>query len=62
MPFTVYVRTDGQAIQQYDLRTKQAAVTVACAFMKQGIKVERIELPNGRKLDAEEIRALNGEL
>jgi len=58
MPFTLYVRTTDLAVHHYKLETQKAAVLIACALMKRGVKVERIEYPDGEKLDADAIRAL----
>jgi len=53
MAFTIYLRNTTQ--QVYSM---EAAVKIACLLMRQDIHVERIEAPDGKKLDAEEIQRL----
>jgi hypothetical protein len=62
MPWKIVFRKDEQPTIQCELQSRQAAVTVACLLIEQGIRIERIEGPDRQQLDLEAIRQLGAVL
>ena len=62
MPWKIVFRKDGQPTIRCELQSRQAAVTVACLLVEQGVQIERIEGPHGQQLDLEAIRQLGAGL
>jgi hypothetical protein len=61
MQWKIHVRKDDQSFQ-HPAHTFEAALSVACLFLKDGIAVERIEGPDGFETSADMIRPLCSEL